>query len=106
MHYKTFEKRKKQLEREYKRCLKYRCDFYPENYEQQITCWDCKETKNRRLFPYRKHMNYNKDTRCKLCLRIDCRKRRKEMNVKQFIGCLLSTCRGSCKHREKTDITF
>ena len=103
MHYKTFEKRKKQLEREYKRCLKYRCDFYPENYEQQITCWDCKETKNRRLFPYRKNYNYNKEKRCKICNKKNHRKRRKKHNINQFIGELLSGCRGSCKHRERTD---
>ena len=103
MNPKTFKKRQKQLEREYKRCLKYRCDFYPENYEQQITCWDCKETKNRRLFPYKKNYNYNKEKRCKTCKRIDCQKRRENSTIKQFIGDLLGTCRSTSRRRMKTD---
>lgn len=51
----------------YDKTLKYRNDYLPENYNQQFTCWDCKQTKNRKNFPYRKQYAYNKEKRCKLC---------------------------------------
>lgn len=59
--YITFYKAIKIMEKEYERCLKYREDYYPENYNKQLTCWDCGVEKNRRLFPYRKQYKYNKE---------------------------------------------
>ena len=103
MHPKTYTKRQRQLEREYKRCMKYRCDYFPENYNQQLTCWDCKETKSRRLFPYRKQYKYNKEKRCKRCNALNNEKRRKFITVDQMINAMLASCRHSAKRRGKKD---
>ena len=105
MHPNTYKKRQRQLEREYKRCMKYRCDYFPENYNQYLTCWDCKETKTRRLFPYSKAYKYNKEKRCKRCKYYNKIKRRKNHSIEQVMNDLLSACRSSAKRRGKKDKT-
>jgi hypothetical protein len=82
IHPKTFIKMQKLMERKYEMSKKYRADYFPENYDQQLTCWDCGETKNRKLFPYRKQYKYNKEKRCKQCNNKNNRHRRK---MKQLI---------------------
>jgi hypothetical protein len=101
MHPKTFQKVRKVMEFEIKRTMKYRVDFLPENYNAQLICWDCGETKNRRLFPYRKQYSDNKEKRCKLCNLSNVSIRRENMEVSQHINTLLKTAKESAKRRLK-----
>jgi hypothetical protein len=105
MHPKTFQKTKELMEYEFKRTLKYRIDFLPENYDKQLTCWDCKETKNRRLFSYGKQYADNKYKRCKQCNISDGIFRRYNMDVFQHINTMLSSAKASAKRRINTGRT-
>lgn len=100
MHSKTFEKTKRIMETKYKNSLKYRNDYYPENYHQLLKCWDCGLLKNIRNFPYRKNYKFNKEKRCKTCNRNNTRNRRINHTKEQVINIILYQCRVSCK-REK-----
>jgi uncharacterized protein YlxP (DUF503 family) len=91
----------RQMENLYSKTHKYRVDFLPENYHKTLTCWDCGETKNRRLFPYRKQYKDNKEKRCKLCNYENSIKRRKERTLKQFIHNVVKTCEVSSTRRIK-----
>jgi hypothetical protein len=91
MHYKTFQHRLKQMENLYSKTHKYRVDFLPENYYKTLTCWDCGETKNRRLFPYRKQYKDNKEKRCKKCVYQNGVKRRKGCTLSQYIHKLVKS---------------
>jgi hypothetical protein len=96
MHPKTFQKVKRIMERRYEMTKKYRSDFYPENYNRTLTCWDCKETKSMRLFPYRKQYKDNKEKRCKQCIRENHTYRRDHHTIEQFTNeMILSTKRNS-----------
>jgi len=99
--YITFYKAKKVMEREYERCLKYREDYYPENYNQKLTCWDCGKEKSRRLFPYRKQYKYNKEKRCKLCNKNNYTFRRSDRTLKQVLQECLKTSKINAKKRFK-----
>lgn len=85
----------------YDKTLKYRNDYLPENYNQQFTCWDCKQTKNRKNFPYRKQYAYNKEKRCKLCNYNATKKLRIQHSQGQIIQYLLTSAKGMAKKREK-----
>lgn len=98
--YITFIKASKIMEREYERCKKYRVDFLPENYDQELTCWDCGILKNRRLFPYRKQYKFNKEKRCKLCNNSKVL-RRTDTTLKQILQKCLKTSIQSAKNRSK-----
>ena len=89
------------MNNQYKRCLKYRSDFYKENYNKKIKCWDCKEFKSFYLFPYRKQYKDNKEKRCKKCNKLNSKYRRYNYNKKQFINSLLNSCKHSSKKRLK-----
>tara|TARA_Y100000389_G_scaffold188243_1_gene210602 strand:+ start:301 stop:1737 length:1437 start_codon:yes stop_codon:yes gene_type:complete len=97
MNKKHFIKTKEVLEFKYKQSLKYRDDFLPENYNQQLKCWDCGLTKNRRLFPYRKQYKDNKEKRCKCCNNINHQKRRQNQTKEQFLTTLLTMCKSRSK---------
>lgn len=99
MHPKTYEKNKKSLEKTFANTHKYRSDFLPENYNKQLTCWDCKQTKNIRNFPYRKQYADNKEKRCKECNRKNHVERRSNASQDQIILNLLTSCRGSARRR-------
>lgn len=99
MHPQTFEKNKKSLERNFANTHKYRSDFLPENYNKQLTCWDCKQTKNIRNFPYRKQYADNKEKRCKECNRKNNTERRSNASQDQVIQVLLKTASASAKKR-------
>jgi hypothetical protein len=97
------------MENLYNKTHKYRVDFLPENYHKTLTCWDCGETKNRRLFPYRKQYKDNKEKRCKKCNYKNNVKRRKEYVLKQFIHNLVKYSeRSSIKRikRGRVDCVF
>lgn len=89
------------MESEYDRCLKYREDYYPENYNQKFTCWDCGQEKNRRLFPYRKQYKYNKEKRCKLCIKNNGIFRRASADLKKVLQHCITTSKTSAKKRLK-----
>lgn len=95
----TFKKRVQLMERLYAKTHKYRVDYLPENYNQTLTCWDCGETKNRRLFPYRIQYKYNKEKRCKLCNKLNHINRRNEMTDKQYIHSIYEASRRSASRR-------
>lgn len=90
----------------YGRTHKYRTDFLPENYNMTLTCWDCGETKNIRLFPYRKQYKYNKEKRCKICNRKNGSRRRCNLNEDQILQNLLVSTKSTVKNRlHKRNIT-
>lgn len=99
MHPKTFKKIRKIMELKINNSIKYKNDFLPENYNQEFVCWDCKETKNRKLFPYRKQYKYNKEKRCKLCNLKNKRYRRNNFNINQKINEMINSAKGSAKRR-------
>tara|TARA_B100001093_G_C26700334_1_gene958761 strand:+ start:67 stop:876 length:810 start_codon:yes stop_codon:yes gene_type:complete len=99
MHPQTFEKNKKLLERNFANTHKYRSDYLPENYNKQLTCWDCKQTKNIRNFPYRKQYADNKEKRCKECNRKNHVERRSNASQDQIINEMLKTSAASAKKR-------
>jgi hypothetical protein len=101
IHYKTFKKNKSLMETYYPRSLKYRDDYLPENYNKTIVCWDCKETKNRRLFPYRKQYADNKEKRCKSCSNKDGVYRKLNHTEEQVLNTLLNQAKTSSTKREK-----
>jgi len=96
----TFEKTRLLMETRYEKTLKYRDDFLPENYDKQLTCWDCKKTKNRRVFPYRKQYADNKEKRCKKCNCLNHIKRKENYSKDQIIGVMLKSAELSSKKRE------
>jgi len=85
MHPKTFKKILRLMENKYKKSLKYRNDFLPENYDKKLKCWNCGKVKNFKLFPYRKQYKDNKEKRCKLCNKLDNEKRRNNQTIDQRI---------------------
>ena len=99
MHPKTFQKIIKIMERKINNSIKYKNDFLPENYNQELVCWDCKETKNRKLFPYRKQYKYNKEKRCKLCNSINKEYRRNNLNINQKINEMICSAKSTAKRR-------
>ena len=101
IHPKTFQKVKRIMERRYEMTKKYRSDFYPENYNRTLTCWDCKETKSMRLFPYRKQYKDNKEKRCKQCITIDHRKRVKNYTIEQFTNEMILSTQANARKRAR-----
>lgn len=100
MHPKTFQKVKRVMERKYEMTKKYRRDFYPENYNRTLTCWDCKQTKVMRVFPYRKQYKDNKEKRCKMCIRKNHTYRRDNHTIEQFINEILLATKRNSRLRE------
>jgi hypothetical protein len=100
IHPKTFEKIKKIFESKYKRTLKYRDDFLPENYNQMLHCWNCNTMKNRRNFPYRKQYALNKEKRCKNCNYKNGIYRRNNRDRYQFTHQMVKSCE-QCAIRRK-----
>jgi hypothetical protein len=96
----TFSKMCQRMERLYYMTHKYRSDFLPENYDKTLTCWNCKETKSMRLFPYRKQYKDNKEKRCKLCNRKNHSSRRDNHTEEQFITSLVTSTRNLAKRRK------
>lgn len=94
MDKRTFVKRVKRMNRLYGMTHKYRVDYLPENYNMTLTCWECGETKNRRLFPYRKQYKDNKEKRCKHCIRQNGRYRRVNRSGNQIIQHMLVSSKG------------
>lgn len=78
------------MERKFEMTKKYRSDYLPENYEKELTCWDCKETKSLRLFPYRKQYAGNKEKRCKRCNNVNKQFRRDNHTIKQHIQAMIT----------------
>jgi len=99
--YFSYAKVKERMEKLYEQTHKYRDDFKDENYDQTFTCWDCKQEKNRKLFPYSKAYKYQKEKRCKKCKRIDSAIRRQNWSGEQFINELINSCKASCIKRHK-----
>jgi hypothetical protein len=101
MHPKTYTKIKRVMERKYEMTKKYRSDFYDENYNRKLTCWDCKETKPMRLFPYRKQYKDNKEKRCKQCNNMNNAFRKEKFTQEQYIQNLITSSKRSAIKREK-----
>ena len=101
VHPLTFAKTKKVMETKYSQTLKYRADFLDENYNKKLTCWDCKETKNRRLFPYRKQYADNKEKRCKRCNRENGKKRVRNHTLEQTAKVMVVAAKASANKRRR-----
>ena len=97
----NFNKVKELMEQKIEQTMKYRNDFLPENYHRTLTCWDCKETKPFRLFPYRVQYKDNKEKRCKNCNNLNRKSRYENHSTDQIITTLLTTAKYSCMKREK-----
>lgn len=103
MHPKTFAKNKHLLETKFERTHKYRSDFLPENYNKELTCWDCKLTKNIRNFPYRINYADNKEKRCKKCCCENHMERRLNATQDQIIQSMIIAAKNSAKKRLKNN---
>ena len=101
MHPRKFDKIKRVMERKYEMTKKYRSDFYDENYNKKLTCWDCKETKPMRLFPYRKQYKDNKEKRCKQCNKLNKTYRKENYTQEQYIQKAITCARKTAREREK-----
>ena len=99
----VFKKIIRQLEFNFARCLKYRKDFLPENYNKTIKCNICKREKPIYLFFNSRNKNSKtlKDKCCKKCNKENKRDRRKNHIPDQVILELLSGCKGLCRKRQK-----
>jgi hypothetical protein len=97
----NFNKVKELMEKKFEMTMKYRNDFLPENYNKTLMCWDCKESKPFRLFPYRVQYKDNKEKRCKNCINSNHKSRCKNHSIGQIITSLLTTAKHSCMKREK-----
>ena len=97
----NFNKVKELMEKKFEKTIKYRNDFLPENYNKTLTCWDCKETKPYRLFPYRIQYKDNKEKRCKNCNNLNRKSRYENHSMVQIITTLLTTAKYSSMKREK-----
>lgn len=102
MQPRSFKKIQRIMERKFNHSLKYRNDFLPENYNQIINCWDCKKTKNRKLFPYRKQYKDNKEKRCKQCNNKNSQYRKDNHTINQIIRDMLKTAQHAAKRRKKS----
>jgi len=91
----------RQLEYNFQRCLKYRNDFLPENYNKSIKCRICKREKPIYLYFNKKNHKYNKDTCCKKCNNENSKIRRKKHVLDQIIKHILSACKSSGRRRQK-----
>ena len=99
IHPMTFSRLKKQFADKYEKTLKYRDDFIPENYNQIITCRDCGLIKNRRNFPYRKGLSFNKDKQCKNCSRKQTQKLRNRHTQEQITHLMVESCKKNSQKR-------
>lgn len=97
----TYKKIQRLMERKYEMTKKYRSDYLPENYNKEITCWSCKETKSIKLFPYRKQYKDNKEKRCKKCNNQNKIERKENHTIKQVIQEMITSARNSAFKREK-----
>lgn len=93
------EERKKAFEVVFKRTLKYRTDFLPENYNKFLQCWYCNKEKRLMFFPYRKGRSENKDKICKQCKAEEHRQRRLHHSKDQIITSLLTNMKSSIKKK-------
>jgi hypothetical protein len=101
IHPNSFKKLLRIMNNKFKRTLKYRDDYLLENYEQLLTCWDCKETKTRRVFPYRKQYKYNKEKRCKRCNNENRSERRNNHTIEQMINDMVVSSKHAARKRKE-----